>query len=111
VSEGVVIRRATVDDIEGMLPLRLAMQREFRKSGQAAAGAADPEGLLAANRSFYERKLPTGEFVAFVAAAEGKIVATSGTVVYEAPPTPGNPTGEAADERGGPESLPGNGVR
>lgn len=89
----VVIRRATVDDIEEMLPLRLAMQREFRKSGQAALGVPDPEGLLAGSRSYYERKLPTGEFVAFLAESEGRIVATSGMVVYEAPPTPGNPAG------------------
>lgn len=88
-----VIRRATVDDIEEIVPLRLAMMEEFRKTGQSARGVADPDGLAVANRSYYERKLPTGEFVSFVAVAEGKIVATSGMVVYEAPPNPGNPTG------------------
>jgi GNAT superfamily N-acetyltransferase len=31
--------------------------------------------------------------VAFVAETDGQIVATSGMVVYEAPPTGGNPTG------------------
>lgn len=88
-----IVRRATVEDIEEMVPLRLAMLREFRKTGQAARGVADPDGPAAANRSYYELKLPTGEFVSFVAVAEGKIVATSGMVVYEAPPNPGNPAG------------------
>jgi GNAT superfamily N-acetyltransferase len=93
VSAGVVIRRATVDDIEEMLPLRMAMQREFRTFGHAARGVADPEAFVSTNRSYFERKLPTGEFVAIVAEEQGRIVATSGMVVYEAPPTPGNPSG------------------
>lgn len=87
------VRRATVDDVEEMVRLRLALQEEFRTSGLGGTGVADPAAFMAANRAYFERKIPTGEFVAFLAEANGQIVATSGMVVYEAPPTPGNPAG------------------
>lgn len=90
---GVTVRRAGVDDIEEMVRLRLEMQREFRVSGQAARGVPDPEGFVELNRAYFERALPAEGFVAFVAESEGEMVGTSGMVVYEAPPTPGNPSG------------------
>lgn len=87
------MRRATVDDVEEMVQLRLAMQREFAHSGQAVRGVSDPETFVEVNRSYFERKLPAEEFVGFVAESDGRHVATSGMVVHEAPPTANNPVG------------------
>ena len=65
------------------------MQAELMEAGRGL----DPDSVVDANRDYFRRKLPGGEFVAFIAEEEGRIVATSGMLVYEAPPTPGNPAG------------------
>ncbi len=82
------IRRATVEDAEVLAELRTAMQRELREGK-----AETPEAWGEENRAYFQRAIPEGAFVAFVVEAEGRIVATSGMVMYEAPPTPGNPSG------------------
>jgi GNAT superfamily N-acetyltransferase len=84
-----LIRRAGLGDIEAMVRLRRDMQAELNEDGRGLS----PDSVMAFNRDYFERQLPKEAFVAFVAASEGEIVATSGMVVYEAPPTPGNPSG------------------
>jgi GNAT superfamily N-acetyltransferase len=47
------------------------------------------EAAAEANHRYFLEKLPRGEFIAFLAEAAGKIVATSGLVLWERPPASG----------------------
>jgi GNAT superfamily N-acetyltransferase len=85
------IRRATADDADEMARLRRDMQAELLTTGDRtlALDAASSRQ----NREYFREKLPTGEFVAFLAETGSVIAGTSGMVVYRAPPTQGNATG------------------
>jgi pyroglutamyl-peptidase len=79
---GVTIRRATVDDIEALVELRLALQKEIG----AQYDESPQEGAGEANRGYLEKSLPGGEFLAWVAEANGELVACSGLVIYSRMP-------------------------
>ena len=83
------IRLAALDDVDELLALRLDFLEEV---GSLKAGA-DVAGLGAAMRDYFVRKVPSGEFLAWVAEGEGKIVATSGVTIFERPPNGANPAG------------------
>lgn len=83
-----VVRRAGADDVETLVALRRAMQEELLEPGGALS--AEWEGVT---REYLRRKVPSGEFLALVAEADGGIIGTSGLIVYEAPPTDGNASG------------------
>jgi hypothetical protein len=70
------IRQANLDDLDTLVELRVAMLREasFLTSDRDAAAAGE------AIRQFFTKKMPEGEFLAWVAEAEGCIVGTSGLV-------------------------------
>jgi ribosomal protein S18 acetylase RimI-like enzyme len=87
--EGYTIRAATMADLGDLLALRIDMLREV---GNAGDPSAVPH-LLDANRRYFESKLPTGEFLAWVAEAEGRIVAISGLIPFVRPPTANNLAG------------------
>jgi len=78
----VVIRRATVEDIEVLVEMRLALQREIG----ALFADAPAEGAAEANRQYLQWALPAGEFLAWVAEADGRLVACSGLVFYSRMP-------------------------
>jgi pyroglutamyl-peptidase len=78
----VVIRRATVEDIEVLVEMRLALQREIG----ALYADAPAEGAAEANRKYLQWAVPAGEFLAWVAEADGKLVACSGLVFYSRMP-------------------------
>jgi pyroglutamyl-peptidase len=78
----VVIRRAAVADIDALVAMRLALQREI-----GALYADTPaEGAAEANRQYLKWALPAGEFFAWVAEAQGELVACSGMVFYSRMP-------------------------
>ena len=78
----VTIRRASTDDIEALVEMRLALQREV-----GAIYADGPAGgAMEANRRYLTWALPGGEFMAWVAEAEGRLVACSGLVLYSRMP-------------------------
>jgi GNAT superfamily N-acetyltransferase len=81
VSERFTIRRATTDDIEALVELRLEMQRE-NGDGIDVAWAAVGEAC----RRYFAETLPPEVFVVFVADVEGRIVATSGVSFVSRPP-------------------------
>ena len=83
------IRLATLDDADELVRLRLDFLEEV---GNLKAGT-DTGELGAAMRAYLVRKLPTGEFLAWVAESEGAIVATSGVTIFERPPNGANPAG------------------
>ncbi len=87
--EAVALRRAIPDDAEALSRLRLDLLREI--GNLADDRQAGP--LLAAIRAYFAPRLIRGEFVAWVAEADGRLVATSGLVFFERPPDAGNLSG------------------
>lgn len=79
----VQILRATVDDI----PDLVLMRREMFET----MGYSDPSVLdEVANTSsdYFERTLPEGDFRAWVAQIDGRVVGGAGLVIDSVPPTP-----------------------
>jgi len=83
------IRLATLEDAETLVRLRMTFLEEV---GQFAEGV-DAGAVAGAFRRYLHRKLPAGEFLAWVAEEDGEIVATSGLVFFERPPNGTSPTG------------------
>jgi GNAT superfamily N-acetyltransferase len=83
------IRLATLDDLDELIRLRLDFLEEV---GSLKAGADGGE-LGAAMRDYLARKMPSGEFLAWVAESGGAIVATSGVTLFERPPNGANIAG------------------
>ena len=83
------IRLATLDDVDELIRLRL----DFLKEVGSLKEGADGGELGASMRDYLVRKLPPGEFLAWVAESEGAIVATSGVTLFERPPNGANPAG------------------
>lgn len=90
------IRRATVDDIEELVRLRLAMMAEMADHFGEGARAGQDDELADANRAYMREAMPAGEFVAYVAESDGEMVATSGLRVYRVAPHTGNLEGVGA---------------
>lgn len=82
------IRLAALDDLDELIRLRLDFLQEV---GNLKAGDADELGT--ALRDYLIRKMPAGEFLAWVAEDAGAIVATSGVTLFERPPNGSNLTG------------------
>ena len=80
-SERFTIRRATTDDIETLVELRLEMQRENSDGTQVAWAAVEE-----ACRRYFAETLPPEVFVVFVAEVQGRVVATSGVSFVSRPP-------------------------
>jgi GNAT superfamily N-acetyltransferase len=83
------IRRATVADSEALVALRLALLRDAGDLRREA----DAPALADALRRYLAATLPRGEFLAWVAEADGRVVASGGLVLFTGPPTAGNPAG------------------
>ena len=83
------IRLATLDDLDELVRLRLDFLGEV---GSLKAGADGGE-LGEAMRDYMARKMPSGAFLAWVAEADGAIVATSGVTIFERPPNGANLSG------------------
>ena len=83
------VRLATLDDVDTLISLRLVFLEEV---GSVRSGDDGGE-LGAAMRDFLVRKMPTGEFLAWVAESEEGIVGTSGVTIFERPPNGGNVAG------------------
>jgi len=87
-----LIRRATLDDLEELVRLRLEFLREVGnlKGGEGTAALAE------AIRRYLLEKMPREEFMAWVAEVDGRIVGVSGLVFFEKLPAVGNPSGREA---------------
>jgi len=83
------IRRAVAADADILARLRVALQREVGVVNDDLPA----EQLVNAYRTYFAARIPTSEFVAWVADADGQIVATSGLVLGHRPPSPNNLTG------------------
>src|SRR6266568_2520433 len=83
------IRRATQDDLETLVQLRLDFLQEI--SGDTSDALR--ETLAGATRTYLADKMAKQEFLIWVAEVEGKIVGTSGLVIFERPPVSQNMSG------------------
>lgn len=78
------IRLATVDDLEALVQLRLALLREIGNLNDA-----DTTPLTEATEQYLSQKLSQG-FTTWIADVDGKIIATSDVVIFERPPVEKN---------------------
>lgn len=81
-SEAFTLRRATVEDVESLVEMRLEMQRELVADGMEV----DWVSIGEACRQYFAKTLSFGQFVVFVAEAEGRIIGTSGLSFVSRPP-------------------------
>ena len=88
-SSVVSIRRASLEDVETLVDLRLALERESGHLTQEAMVA----DVRRATRQYFLEALPTEAILVWVAEADGTIVATSGLIFFQKPPSEHNLTG------------------
>jgi GNAT superfamily N-acetyltransferase len=89
-TSAIAIRRATCEDVETLIAMRVAMFREL-------SGVSEPlPDFVAATRDYLARSVPANGFLAWLAEAEGRVIATSGLVFFQRTPTPGGLSGRDA---------------
>lgn len=86
------IRRATLDDRDALVWLRVALMREM-----GAVLAPDEAALAEVIRHYLDTALPEGGFIAWVGTdAAGTVIGCGGLVTAQKPPSPGNHSGREA---------------
>jgi len=73
------LRQANLQDLETLIQLRLELLREV---GNIKTDC-DTTKLAQAIRKYLGEKIPSGEFLAWVAEVDSQIVATSGLVFFQ----------------------------
>ena len=86
----ITYRLASVGDAESLTSLRLAFLAEVSDSPEQIPS------LQTSLHAYFKTKLASGEFVAFIAEKDCQIIATSGMVFSQHPPSPRNPEGRGA---------------
>lgn len=89
---GVTIRRATAEDVEQVVRLRVAFLREYGES----EGHRFPEVLEDATRRYVARMLESGGLRFWFAEDDGEVVGCCALIFFDRPPSFGNPTGLTA---------------
>jgi len=90
VDSEIAIRRATVADIPDLVRLRRMMFESMGFDDPVKLDAGD-----AAAADYFARAIPSGEFLGWLAVTQaGEAVSTSGLVIDQHPPGPGNLSGE-----------------
>lgn len=84
------IRCATIADAAALAAIRAEFLAEVTQ------GAAPDPALRPALDAYFSQTLATGEFIGELALAGGEIIATSGLVWHQHPPTPKNVSGREA---------------
>ena len=85
-------RKANLSDIDELVRMRI----EFLKEIGADIANKDDNALQQELNKYFNDKMPCGEFVAWLAIENDKIVATSGLCFYTLPPSFKNPSGNVA---------------
>ena len=88
------LRRAELTDVQTLVDLRLAYLLDIEKLAEEEIGAP----LMDATRRYFMRKMPSGEYIGWVALARpgiaadtrgamrSKVIGTAGVFVYDRPP-------------------------
>lgn len=90
-SERYILRRATLDDIDALVDLRDAMWREIALAEGMDIG--DVKEALGNTREYFQAAVPSGDYVCFLAEAEGRIIGVGGMLIYRKPAQPLSPVG------------------
>lgn len=85
----ITIRRATIDDLEELIALRLKL---FHESGYLHS-EEPPSELIEATRAYLSDHIPTERFLSWVALNQGNLVGSSGLIFFQKPPTEENLSG------------------
>ncbi len=88
----ITIRRAISNDVEALAALRT----DFLAEEDSIHDEAERTTFLQLTRQYFAQAIPSGEFISWVAQVEGKIVATSGLIFFQRPPSLRNPSGKEA---------------
>jgi GNAT superfamily N-acetyltransferase len=81
----IVYRRATLGDVPALVEYRVRFLNELHGRAENDETKVIRESLL----RYFNKAIPSGDFIAWVAELDGKMVATSGMVVWEKPATYG----------------------
>lgn len=87
--EGIHFRRAVLEDIDELTRLRVELLKEVANLWRED----DASVLIEATQRYFSEKIPAGEFIAWIAEMNGRIVGMSGIVPLERPPVANNLTG------------------
>ncbi|NPD89643.1 MAG: GNAT family N-acetyltransferase [Asgard group archaeon] len=85
-------RLASVKDIEILVDLRIKFLIEAERINTDEHSQELKESLI----SFFQRNIPKGNYISWIAFEGEKVVATSGVSFHEVPPTFGNISGKEA---------------
>jgi ribosomal protein S18 acetylase RimI-like enzyme len=88
--ESVEFRLATAADVESLVALRAAFLAEL-----TGCNPDDP-ALLNAMSQYFSATVPTGQFIAYLAVVNSRVVATSGFIIRQNPPSAKNLEGREA---------------
>ena len=76
------ITRATMEDIDHIVGLRLALLTELGE----LQSPKEEQLMERSTREYLQKALPDNEFISYIAAANGKAVSISGMVLFKRPP-------------------------
>src|SRR6185369_15411721 len=88
--DSVTYRRATVADVPALVDLRTAFLTELGRGDEVDASLG--KGMA----QYFQTKLANGQFISEIAEAQNQVIACSGMVYYEYPPSPPRPSGRGA---------------
>jgi GNAT superfamily N-acetyltransferase len=80
-NEGIVYRRATLNDVSALVDYRVRFLNELYSHVDDYSTKVVRESLL----RYFTKAIPSGDFVAWVAELDEKVIATSGMVVWQIP--------------------------
>ena len=86
-----MVRQATIDDVEDLIRLRMALVKEANHLDET-----EDISELQNNIAAYLRENISGNILAWLVEDAGEIVAASGMNLFQKPPTYVNPTGKEA---------------
>lgn len=86
------IRRANINDLNSLVLFRIALFKEM----ELLDGKREEQSFQRACEQFFKQFIPKEEFLSWVAENNGIIIATSGLVIFQKPPSPGNNSGKEA---------------
>lgn len=86
----VLVRPATLDDLDVLVELRVALFEAMGQRGPLLDAA------VPAIRSYIRQHLPSGAFRVWVAEHRDTVIAAIGLVIHSVPPSPTNPIGREA---------------
>jgi GNAT superfamily N-acetyltransferase len=80
--EQIIYRKANINDVETLVDYRVRFLNELYNHPEDS----ETETLRKTLREYFSRKIPSNEFIAWLAEHNGKVIGTSGMVVWQLPP-------------------------